>query len=272
MTDDTQPTAMDAGLVLRLRHALTGSSESLHESVRDPSVDVLLAALKNPALAVEHLLVLLRRPDLTEQVVTAVSRTALFEEHHPLRAAVFRHPATPTPLAISLVPRLHLFELMDAILMPAVPPDHRIAAERAVVQRLPSVPLGARITLARRATGAIVEALLSEGDSRLVDACLGNPRLAEGGIARLLSGGRATAEVISAIARHDRWKTRPNLRRAILRNPRTPLVWFTLWLPTMPMMEMRELLLSPRLTAPQKQAVREVLERRQGRGVGQKKS
>lgn len=269
MTEVThQQTALNTALALRLHQVLTAGSEALFEAVRDPSADVLLAALKNPALTADHLLTLLKRPDLSEQVIMAVTRTAVYEEHHGVQVSLFRHPATPNHLALPLVSRLHLFELVDSILIPAVPPDHRIAAERAVIQRLPSVPLGSRITLARRATAAVVEALLSEGDARLMDACLGNPRLSEGGIARLLHGSRATAEIISTIARHDRWKARPNIRRAILRNPRTPLVWFSLWLPALSPKELRELLLSPRLTSIQKQEVREALGRCQGRGGG----
>jgi hypothetical protein len=272
MMDNPRHTTLDAGLALRLHQALTAGDEGLFRAVRDPSADVVLAALKNPALTADHLLALLRRRDLTEQVIMAVARAPVHEEHHGVLLALFRHPATPSHLALSLVARLHLFELVDSILIPTVPPDQRIAAERAVIQRLPTVPLGSRITLARRATGTIVEALLSEGDPRLLDACLGNPRLSEGGIARLLNGPRATAEIISAIARHERWKARPGIRRAILRNARTPLVWFTLWLPALPLTELRELLLSSRLDAPRKQLVQEALDKRLGRVAGQKKA
>lgn len=272
MADNRPQDAMNPALAARLHLALTASEDVLYDIVRDPSVDVLLAALKNPGLAPDHLKVLLRRTDLTEQIILAVSRTKLYEEHHGVRALVFRNAATPSHIAVSMVPQLHLFELVDAVLLATIPPDHRIAAERAVVQRLPSVPLGNRITLARRATATILEALLADGDSRLMEACLANPRLSEGSIARLLNGANATAEVISAIARHDRWKARPGVRRAILRNSRTPLIWFTLWLPSLPVTELRDLAISTRLDLPRKRLVQEALEKRTGAVRKQKKA
>lgn len=272
MTDGSHQCTIDADLAVRLRHALTAGEDALYNVVRDPSSDVLLASLKNPVLSPDHLKILLRRTDLSEAVILAVTRTKPYEEHHGVRALVFRNAATPAHIAVSLVPQLHLFELVDAVLLATIPPDHRIAAERAVVQRLPSVPLGNRITLARRATSTILEALLADGDSRLMEACLANPRLSEGSLARLLNGGSATAEVISAIARHDRWKARPGVRRAILRNSRTPLIWFTLWLPSLPVTELRELALTNRLDLPRKRLVQEALEKRTGGGGKQKKA
>jgi hypothetical protein len=64
------------------------------------------------------------------------------------------------------------------------------------------------------------------------------------------------------IARHPRWKTRPNLVSAILKSQRTPLVWYTLFLPTLSITEVRQLLASKRLSHPQKKAVDAELMRR----------
>lgn len=253
---------MDGALALRLRQALTAGTDELFDLVRDQSVEVLSALLKNPSLTEEHLLVLLRRVDLPQAILGRIAASPQFEEHHRVQLAVFRHPSTPGHLALSLLTRLHLFELSDSLLIPTVPPDHRLAAERAVIQRLPTVPLGVRLAMARRGSAAIVEALLAEGDPRVIDVCLESPRLTEGTLIRFLSGARATEETISAIGRHGRWKTRPGIRRAMLRNPRTPQVWFLLFLPSLAPAELRELRASSRLTHRQKELVTETLAKR----------
>jgi hypothetical protein len=118
------------------------------------------------------------------------------------------------------------------------------------------------LTLARRGSVAIVEALLAEGDSRVVDACLDSPRLTEGALVRFLNGPKAMADSISAIGRHERWKTHPGIRRAMLRHPRTPAVWFLLFLPSLSVSELRELAASRRLSKRQKELVADALARR----------
>jgi hypothetical protein len=257
-----QKESLDGDLARRLQRALTAGEQELFDLVREQSPEVLSALLKNPALTEEHLLIVLRRVDLPQSLVARIASSSQFEEHHRLRVAVFRNPATPSHLALALLSRLHLFELADSLLIPSVPPDHRVAAERAVIQQLPTVPLGVRLTLARRGSAAIVEALLAEGDSRVVDACLDSPRLTEGSLVRFLNGPKAMADSISAIGRHERWKTLPGIRRAMLRHPRTPAVWFLLFLPSLSVSELRELAASRRLSKRQKELVADALARR----------
>jgi len=112
----------------------------------------------------------------------------------------------------------------------------------------------------------LFRSLLQEGDSRLVDPCLDNPRLQEGAVFRFVASSRATAETISAVARHARWKTRPALRLALLKNPKTPLVCFVVHLPALGLPDLKGLLVSRRLTGEQKKAVDEEMRRREKGG------
>ena len=64
------------------------------------------------------------------------------------------------------------------------------------------------------------------------------------------------------VARHPRWQHRPNLRLAILKNPKTPPVWFTLFLPHLPLNDVKGLLLSRQLSRPQISLVKDELQRR----------
>lgn len=246
---------IDKDVVEIFQKALTGSAEQLTGIISQASPDVLKAALKNPALATGHLLAILKRRELDEDIIRSIYRLSLTESSHELMVALAQHANTPAPQLLAILPHLYLFELLHLCHLPEISPDRKLAAERVIIQRLPLTPLGNKLTLARRATSAVMEALLKEGDPRLTEICLSNPLLKEGVVFQLLRSGAATAETISMVARHPRWQNRPNLKEAILTNPKTPLIWFTLWLPGMKIPDLKRLIASNRLTAVQKKAV-----------------
>lgn len=253
---------LDRELSQRLHGALTCGKEELFQVVADPAPEVIRAALRNPALDENHLLILLGRRDLGEDLVAAIGRHDAVAESHKLKAALVRNPATPAQLVMSLLPHLYLFELVDLCLLAGVTPDQRVAAERAVIQRLSITPLGNKITLARRATASILDALLKEGDVRVVESCLTNPRLKEGSVFQLVSSSRATGDVIAAVARHQCWSNRPNLKAAMLKNPNTPTSLFSTLLAAASTMEVRNLAASGRLGAERKRLASQELKRR----------
>lgn len=249
----------------RLYRALTAGRENLLPLLDDPSRDVLKAVLKNPELDEQCLLLLLKRRDLSDDLLTAIYRLPLTEASHRLKVALVHHHATPDHVVLTLIPHLYLFELVAICFLPGITPDRRLVAERALIKRLAETPLGSKITLARRAPSAVVEALLHEGQPQLVAACLDNPRLKQAAIIRFLTGPGATAETISLVARHPRWKPRHELKLAILKNSKTPLVWFTVLLPGLSLVEVKNMYVSSRISAAQKACVAEELLRRKGR-------
>lgn len=253
---------LDINSAKLLHKALTAVGDELLGFLQQAPADLLQAALKNPALGESHLLLLLKRQDLGEELLKGICRLPIAESSHTLKLAIAHHPGTPAPQLLAILPHLYLFELLNFCYIPGITPDQKLAAERSIIQRLPVTPLGNKLTLARRATQTVLEALLKEGDPRVVEICLSNPRLKEGAVYQFLRSAAAKAETISMVARTPRWQSRPNLREAILTNPRTPMIWFTLWLPAMGGAELRRLVSSSRLTPQQKKAVEERLKNR----------
>lgn len=253
---------LDPELSHRLHHALTCGKEELFQVILDPAMVVLRASFRNPALDETHLLVLLGRRDLTEELLRAVHGLELASGSHKVKLALVHNPGTPAPIVLALLPHLYLFELAAVCFLPGVTPDQRVAAERAIIQRLPTTPLGNKITLARRGTATVLDALMKEGDARVVEPCLGNPRLKEASVFQLASSSRASAESIAAVARNQRWASRPNLKGAILRNPNTPLTLFGSLLPSAPTPELRNVAASGRLGGERKRLVGDELRRR----------
>lgn len=222
-------------------------------------LEVLLALLRNPAFDEHHLLALIKQRDLPQAVFTAIYAKKALIESHLVKFALIVNPETPSNITLTLLPQLTIFELLKICLLTGITPDQRLSAERVIIQRIPTQPLGNKITLARRGTSAIVESLLREGLPPLVEACLDNPHLKEGSLHQFITGATSTADTISMVARSGRWKGRPNIRLAILKNPRTPTIWFTLFLPGLPQSTIRDLLSAPRLTLAQKELVRKAL-------------
>jgi hypothetical protein len=253
---------LDPLLSRRLYQALTAGKEELFQVIEDPSMEVLQSALKNPMCDENHLLVMLKRRDLSEDLLKAVYRVPMVAENRELKVALVHNPRTPAHVTMALLPHLHMFELVNICYLPGVAQDQKIAAERAIIQRLPTTPLGNKITLARRCTSAVAEALVREGDPRFMDACLDNPNLKESAVFQFLNGPNSTAEGISIVARHPRWKGRINLQLAILKNPKTPSVWFTLFLPHLRVSDINGILASRRISHSQKLLLQEELRRR----------
>ena len=257
-----QQTIFTPELVQRLQRALRAAGDELFTLVQDGAPEVLRALLKNRSLAEDHLLALLRRRDLGEDLLKALHQHELTITSYRLKLALAVHPKSPPAVLQPLLSHLHLFDLLGICLHPGTTPDQKLAAERAIVQRLPGVPLGNRITLARRAPSTLLVELLGGGEAQVISAALDNPRLKEGRLVQYLSGGRATAYAITTIFRHLRWQKLPAIRSTLLKNPQTPENIFRQLLASCPLSELKNLRLSNRLTARQKMLVVEELQRR----------
>lgn len=265
MNEAPRSRSIDAGTGKRLQMALTATGDELFQVLLHPDMQVVRTALKNANLDEDHLLALLKRRDLGEDLLKVIHQLESTRRSHRLKVALVKNPNTPGQVVLALLPHLHLFELVDLCMIPGVTPDQKFAAERAILQRLPTTELGNKMTLARRATATVVAEILKEGDVKLVEICLNSPRLREVAILQFINGSRSSAETISIIARHPKWKLRPNLRLAILKNRRTPSIWFTLFLPQMRASDARNLLVSRRLNPAQKKLVQDELKKR---GIG----
>jgi len=231
--------------------------------LRDSDPELIRSTLKNPHLSEAHLLTLLKRQSLPEGLIRNIYRVPQLVGSRRLKIALAGHPATPAPVLAEILAQLHLFELAEVLRLPGASPDHKAAAQQAILKRLPDTELGTKISLARRGSAVVLEALLADGTPRLVAAVLANPGISEANLLAFFRSPTATAETISAVARHPRWGVRPKLRLAALRNRKTPAVWFTLYLPTLGSAEVKALLGSKGLAPRQLEAVQEELAKRQ---------
>ncbi len=217
---------MDQELIEKLKLALSASNERLFALVREPDGEILRATLRNPALAEAHLLVLLQRRDLSEALVSKISKLEIVTSSYRLQRALGQNSAASAAILSATLPRLHLFDLLNLSRLATSGPDQRAAAQQQLIRRLPASALGQRISLARQGSGALLAELLKEPHPALTEACLGNPRLQEMALVQFLRTPRAGESCLAQVVAHPRWNCRPAVIRALLHNRKTPVHFF----------------------------------------------
>ncbi len=200
--------------------ALIATGEELAGLLHHPSADVLLALLDNPALDETQVCLLLERKDLPGEILEEISRRkALLKSYRVKRALAF-HPRTPRLVSLRLLRDLFLMDLVQVAILPGVSAELKRNAEEQLLARLPQLPLGQKITLARRGPARVAGALLAEGHAQVISVVL---------------------DMIPAIVHHHKWSITYNVRLALVRHPSTPLASILSYLPELTVSDLREL-------------------------------
>lgn len=221
--------------------ALLATGDELAALLHHHAGDVLLALLDNPALDETQLCLLLDRKDLPSEILEVVaSRKPLLKNYRVKRALVF-HPRTPRLIGLRLIRELYPMDLVQLALLPAALPELKINAEEQLISRLPQLPLGQKVTLARRGPARVAAALLAEGHPQILDVVCDNPHLTEAGVLKVLSREKIPQAVVGAIAHHRKWSCVYNVRLALIRHPASTLSTILTFLPQLTVSDLREL-------------------------------
>jgi predicted regulator of amino acid metabolism with ACT domain len=221
--------------------ATLASGDELTALVHHHDVDVLLALLDNPSLEETQLCILLERKDLPGEVLEEVARRKPLLKSYRVKKALAFHPRTPRLVTMRLLRDLYLMDLVQITLLPGIPTELKRNAEDQLVSRLPQLPLGQKITLARRGPGRLAGALLLEGHAQIVGIVLDNAYLTEAQVLRVLSREKIPPGVVRAISQHRKWSITYNVRLAIVRHPLSPLATVLAYLPELTVSDLREL-------------------------------
>ena len=158
---------------------------------------------------------------------------------------------------------------MKVALSPGVPADVRVAVDDVLISRLNTITLGERLTLARRASGRVAAALLLDvagrdgkvgsvkiddakteaRNTRVMQTALENPRLTEALVIKSVLRPDAGAALVQAVARHEKWSPRREIRAALLRTEYLSLARALEFSHELPRPLLQELLASSRLPA-----------------------
>lgn len=169
-----------------------------------------------------RLLAVLRRPECPRDLIDRLCGCRWVLRRRRVATLVVRHPACRHPFAWQVLPYLGWHDLHEVCRDPRTAPAIKAQAERKLGERLASMTLGERISLARVASRGVVRALLVDPDVACIEALLGNPRFTEDEALRLLASN-PNPSCLVALLRHETWGRRRAVVRAAARSSRLPL-------------------------------------------------
>jgi hypothetical protein len=221
--------------------ARNATGEELASLLHHHSPEVLMALLDNPALDETQLCLLLNRQDIPDEILEEVARRKPLLRNYRVKRALAFHPRTPRLANLRLIRELYLMDLVQLTLLPGTSVELKRVAEEQLVARLPQLPLGQKITLARRGTARVVGALLAEGHTQVLSIALDNPGLTEAQVLKALARASLPPSVVKALAQHRKWSHTYNVRLALVRHPGSTLSTVLAYLPELTVSDLREL-------------------------------
>jgi hypothetical protein len=242
--------------------ARSATRDALTLLLHDPNEAVLLALLENPNLDQPHLAQLLDRLDLSPNVLNAIAADKKWLASEAIRLRLAQHPRTPKRIALAVVRELYLFDLVRLNLLPSAPGDIRRLAEEIILTRVPHLPVGQKLTLARRGPSRVAGALLAEGHPQVLKVALNNASLTESQILKVLANPALPDRVVAAVAQHGTWSAQYNVRIALLRNRHTPPPCILAFLPHLTLADLKDLAALEELPPHAKTYIQRELERR----------
>jgi len=248
----------------RIELAMIADGENIAQYVHDPSAKVIMALLGNRHLTEDEVLIIASRKNIPANILETIAKDKRWAESYPVRLALARNPKSPLSISLSIARYLRLFDLEEIARCHFIPLAFRHKVETMIIERIATLPLGNKKTLAKKAAGNVLLKLLQDSDPDVVQLCLNNPHIVEGHLYKVISRADTVAKTIRMIATHPNWSSRPLIRFSLARNGHTPLSLSVQFLRSMKIMDLRELYADPSLPVTIKPFVhRELWERGQ---------
>jgi hypothetical protein len=241
----------------------TAAPESIPALLASADERVLRALIENPSLDETQICLLLERKDLPGTLLDEIAKRKSWRTNYRVRWALAGHPHTPRLVAMRLLRDLRLMDLVRISLSPASPVELRRLAEERVLLQLPQLPLGQRIMLARRGSARVAGGLIAQGPQQVAKVALNNSFLTESQLLRTLAKENLSAQIVAAIAKHEKWSKLMNVRIALLRHPQLPVERVLSFLPDLPRRDVEDLLKLSRLPGSVRTHLRHELARRE---------
>jgi len=150
-------------------------------------------------------------------------------------------------------------------LLPTSSAEIKRMSEERIVAQLPQLPLGQRLTLARRASARVAAGLILQGPEQVAGIALDNPFLTEAQLLKTLSRESLAPEIVVCVAKHEKWRRLVNIRIALLRHRCAPEAHAADLVADLPRRDIEDLLALSRLSPVVRADLQEELLRREAR-------
>jgi len=214
---------------------------SFEERLRDGSPRALRELAQSADLNEAQAILLLARKDLPAELIEEIAQRKALLKNYAIKKALVLHPHTPRLVSLRLLRDLYLMDLVQITLTPGALAELKRNAEEQLIARLPQLPLGQKITLARRGPGRVAGALLAEGHEQVLNVVLDNSNLSEAHVLKALSKAKILPRIVEAVSKHQKWSHTYNVRLALVRQPATTLSTVLAYLPELTVSDLKEL-------------------------------
>ena len=214
---------------------------AFEDRLRDGSPLALRELAKSPDLNEAQVALLLARKDLPAELIEEIAQRKPLLKSYAVKKALVLHPHTPRLVSLRLLRDLYLMDLVQLTLTAGALAELKRNAEEQLIARLPQLPLGQKITLARRGPGRVAGALLAEGHAQVLGVVLDNSNLTEAHVLKALSRAKISSAVVEAVSKHSKWSHSYNVRLALVRQPATTLSTVLAYLPELTVSDLKEL-------------------------------
>lgn len=208
--------------------------------------DDLTSILSHPSSSEKHMVKLLERQDLGEAFLKKLAQSQWMKNAR-VQFYFVNHQQAPLADAMNFVKFLFWRDLNLVLTNFRIATEVRHMAESMLIQRLPALATGEKVTLARMAAGQVLKMLRLEKDPRVVQGLLENPRITEDDVLFLINQPRTPAPVLEQVARDPKWSSRREIRIALLRNGSTPTSLAITFISSLNLTELRTLLSDPKV-------------------------
>lgn len=245
-----------------IQRAATADEEGLKVLVYHPSSKVIASLIHNKNLTEDLAVIIASRKNIGSEILESISRDTKWKGSYKVKLALCKNPKTPQKISLAIIKSLKIFDLADMTRNPAIPVSLKMRVEENIGERIPAIPLGIKITLAKRANSNVLMRLIEEGHKEVVATCLESPQMTEGNIYKIISMKNISPQVIRMIASHTKWAYRYMVRWALIRNIHAPLSCVVNFLKDMKTIDLKELYVAPEVPSGTKPYIyRELLER-----------
>jgi len=225
----------------RVEQASSAHEEEIARFLHDVSPSVIRAVLRNRSLSENDVLVIATRKNLPGDILETIAKDHRWVESYPVRLAIIKNPKTPLSISLSTARYIRLFDLAEISRGHLLPVVLRHKLEAIIVEKIPTMALGVKKTLAKIVSGNILLKLIQDGYPEVVKLCLDSPYLLESHLYKIINRPNTTFSTISLIARHSNWSSRYMTRLALVRNTHTPLSFAVHYLGSMRVTDLRDL-------------------------------
>lgn len=244
--------------------ASSGSEEELRFLAHHPSPEVLSALLNNKNLTEDIALIIANRKNINPEILEVLFNDIRWESSYRICLALCMNPKTPQRISLSLIKSLRIFDLADLTRNQFIPVSVKTHAESYVIEKIPAMALGIKISLAKRVSGNVLMKLVENGIKEVVAMCLDSLYMTEGEIYKIISKKTIPSQVIRQIADHPKWSCRYQIQWALILNNHTPLSRVVNFLKNIKTGDLRELYGAPEVPSSTKPFIYRELAEREG--------